>query len=494
MSTKWRSTSGGKGSRGHERPGRFRNGIRSHRSALREPQTFPRLTPAQIAVVKGYGSEERVPKGHLAVRARTTRARFLPGAGRRHRDSRRRCGGAPPETVRLHRAGEFTGELDLFNERKILVSGRAKEDSVVVAREAPRFPPHGDGGGRSQRAHHAGLHPAPRGADPPGAWRRGAGRPRTIPPTCCGCSASSHATAIRTACTTPIAIPMRPGFMECFSLKPEQLPVVIYSDTVVLKNPGDAELADALGLTEALDENHVYDLVVVGAGPAGLAAAVYAASEGLDTLVIEGHAPGGQAGTSSKIENYLGFPTGISGQALAGRARCRRRSSVPCSPSPRSVKAIDCAASPYRLHLEDGASVQTRSVVVATGARYGMLDIPNYAKFEGQGIHYAAHRNGGGSFAPARKPPSSAAAIRPDRPRCSVAPRQAPLHPGARAGLGGDHVGLSGAAHPRQFQHHAADAHRGGWRWTASAILPRSHGSSARTANAKRAPSATCSS
>ena len=111
------------------------------------------------------------------------------------------------------------------------------------------------------------------------------------------------------------------GFFTCFKLTPEQLPVVIASEERILRNPSTAALADELGLTETIDPEQVHDLVVVGAGPAGLAAAVYAASEGLATIVVEGMAPGGQAGTSSKIENYLGFPTGISGQALAGRAQ-----------------------------------------------------------------------------------------------------------------------------------------------------------------------------
>ena len=111
------------------------------------------------------------------------------------------------------------------------------------------------------------------------------------------------------------------GFLACFELTPDQLPVVIAPGERVLRNPATAVLADELGLTETIDPARVYDLAVVGAGPAGLAAAVYAASEGLNTIVVEGIAPGGQAGTSSKIENYLGFPTGISGQALAGRAQ-----------------------------------------------------------------------------------------------------------------------------------------------------------------------------
>jgi thioredoxin reductase (NADPH) len=143
-------------------------------------------------------------------------------------------------------------------------------------------------------------------------------------------------------------------------------------------------------MTEALDPAHVHDVAVVGAGPAGLAAAVYAASEGLDTIVLEGLAPGGQAGTSSKIENYLGFPTGISGQALAGRAQTQAQKFGARLAVSRHAAALDCAGEPFRLRLEDGQMVAARAVIVATGARYRKLAVENYDRFEGEGIHYAA--------------------------------------------------------------------------------------------------------
>lgn len=180
------------------------------------------------------------------------------------------------------------------------------------------------------------------------------------------------------------------GLLELLELKSSELPVVVVPGDRIMRNPPTTALADALGLTEAIDSDHVHDVAIVGAGPAGLAAAVYAASEGLDTIVIEGAAPGGQAGTSTRIENYLGFPTGISGQALAGRAQVQAQKFGARPVIPRRVTALHCDAHPHRLTLDDGQTVMARAVVIATGARYRKLDVPNYSRFEGHGIHYAA--------------------------------------------------------------------------------------------------------
>ncbi len=180
------------------------------------------------------------------------------------------------------------------------------------------------------------------------------------------------------------------GFLDCFSLAAADLPVVIAPGHRVLSKPSLAQLADDLGLTETFDHAQVFDLAVVGAGPAGLAAAVYGASEGLQTIVVESMAPGGQAGTSSKIENYLGFPTGISGQALAGRAQVQAQKFGARLALSRAVVGLDCDAAPYTLRLEDGESIRARAVVVATGARYRKLDVAGYERFEGAGIYYAA--------------------------------------------------------------------------------------------------------
>jgi thioredoxin reductase (NADPH) len=168
------------------------------------------------------------------------------------------------------------------------------------------------------------------------------------------------------------------------------LPAVVLSDGRTLHRPTIAELADELGITELPDPEMIYDVVVVGAGPAGLAAAVYAASEGLCTLVIEGTAPGGQAGTSSKIENYLGFPTGISGQRLASRAQLQALKFGVRFAISRDVVTAEQVGGIHKLTLAGGISVCSRAVVIASGAQYRKLSVENYSQFENHGIYYAA--------------------------------------------------------------------------------------------------------
>src|ERR671912_1933097 len=147
----------------------------------------------------------------------------------------------------------------------------------------------------------------------------------------------------------------------------EDVPIVVCGRDRALKRPTNRQLGQCLGISEELAPDAVFDVAVVGAGPSGLAAAVYAASEGLSTLVLEAEAPGGQAGTSSKIENYLGFPTGISGQALAGRAQIQAQKFGARIALPRLVERLDCDERPYSLHLDDGSRVRAKTVVIATG-------------------------------------------------------------------------------------------------------------------------------
>jgi thioredoxin reductase (NADPH) len=178
--------------------------------------------------------------------------------------------------------------------------------------------------------------------------------------------------------------------LDRFHVRIEEIPVVICNNRSVLRNPSIQELADCLGFNASIDETLVRDLIVIGAGPSGLAAAVYAASEGLDVLVIETAAPGGQAGSSSKIENYLGFPTGVSGQELANRATAQALKFGAEMMIAHSVARLNCDRRPYQVVLEDGKKLAARCIVISTGAQYNKPHIANLAKFEGQGVYYGA--------------------------------------------------------------------------------------------------------
>jgi thioredoxin reductase (NADPH) len=179
--------------------------------------------------------------------------------------------------------------------------------------------------------------------------------------------------------------------LDRFDVRPDEVPVVICAAAgCVMRNPTMQKLADALGLNAQIDESQIRDVVIVGAGPAGLAAAVYAASEGLDVLVIETASPGGQAASSSKIENYLGFPTGLSGQELAARALAQTEKFGAKMMVAHSVAKLDCSRRPFRIVLDNGNEIAARSVVIATGAQYNKPGIANLKKFEGNGVYYGA--------------------------------------------------------------------------------------------------------
>lgn len=355
---------------------------------LREAQTFPRLDAEMVARIAAHGVEEAVPAGACLYRRGDRSIDFfvvLAGS----------VDVFDAEDVEAGQAfvglgqGQFTGEMNLFNDRESLVSLRAGLDSRVL--RVPRL------------AFRRLMASEPDIAEiimravilrRVGFLRHGHGGVTLIG------DGHSRETLRLQRFLSRNAYPHRlvatdediaaPRLMLSLGLGSHDLPAVIAPGAVVLRRPHPSEVADRLGLTEAFEEGAVFDVVVVGAGPAGLAAAVYAASEGLSTMVVEQEAPGGQAGTSSKIENYLGFPTGISGAALAGRAQAQAQKFGARLAIARAATSLDCDGPPYRIGLEGGRSVCARAVVVATGARYRRLELPNYDRFEGQGIHYAA--------------------------------------------------------------------------------------------------------
>jgi thioredoxin reductase (NADPH) len=178
--------------------------------------------------------------------------------------------------------------------------------------------------------------------------------------------------------------------LDRFHVSAADIPVLIGCDGGVLRNPSNAQIAEHLGFNDAIDQTHVRDLVVVGAGPAGLAAAVYGASEGLDVLVLESNAPGGQAGSSSRIENYLGFPTGISGLELTGRAYAQAQKFGAEVLIARGATKLVCDRQPYAVQLDDGTRVPARAIIIAAGAEYRKPAIANITQFEGAGVYYGA--------------------------------------------------------------------------------------------------------
>jgi thioredoxin reductase (NADPH) len=354
----------------------------------REAQTFAKLSPRHLDRIRRYGDEIDYPKGSELFRRGQRGVDFfvvVEGAV----EIIDHGSGGPETIIHIHDERQFTGELDLFNNREILVSGVTGEDSRIIRVPRPNF----------QRMIEA---EAEIGEIIIRAFilrRVGLMRHAQAGVVVIGSSHSADTLRIQRFLSRngyPHRMldtdndPDAEGFLPCLKVTHAELPVVVLPEHDFLRRPTTPELADALGLTETIDPERVYDLTVVGAGPAGLAAAVYGASEGLDTLVIEPVAPGGQAGTSSKIENYLGFPTGISGQALAGRAQVQAQKFGARLAISRRASAIECDRMPMRLELEDGQRISTRAIVVATGARYRKLDLPDYDKFEGQGIHYAA--------------------------------------------------------------------------------------------------------
>jgi thioredoxin reductase (NADPH) len=178
--------------------------------------------------------------------------------------------------------------------------------------------------------------------------------------------------------------------LDRFDVKIDEIPVVICSGKAVLRNPTTQRLAECLGFSGPVDESRIRDVAIVGGGPAGLAAAVYAASEGLDAIVIEADFPGGQAGSSSKIENYIGFPTGVSGLELTRRAVVQAEKFGAQMMVGQRVVQVNCDRRPYKLSLENGDIVQARSIIIAAGAQYNKPNIANLKQFEGNGVYYAA--------------------------------------------------------------------------------------------------------
>lgn len=345
---------------------------------------FPTLTPVHLERIGAFGSARRVEAGEVLVRFGDHGDGFF--VVRRGRLDILRRGDA---LVIPCRAGQFTGESSSLSGRRVLVTIQAAEAAEVIAvsREQLKVLVQTDSelGEILMRAF---------------ILRRvelvanGFGDVVLL-----GSDHSPGTLRVREFLTrnshpyTYVDVDRDPGTQELldqFRVTVAEVPVLICRGTVVLRNPTNPEIAACLGFNEGVNTERVRDLVVVGAGPAGLAAAVYGASEGLDALVLESDVPGGQAGSSSRIENYLGFPTGISGQELADRAYAQAQRLGADLVVAREARRLLCERKPYAIETADGGRVSARAIIIATGARYRRLPLENLADFEGNGVYYAA--------------------------------------------------------------------------------------------------------
>jgi thioredoxin reductase (NADPH) len=351
---------------------------------------FPRLAPAQIARLLPVARRRRFAAGEMIYeRGSVKRAFYVLLDGRVEIASPSRVG---EERITIHGAGEFTGEVDMISGRQSLVGARALDATEVLEIDLADL-----------------RHIVMTDAELSELFLRAFAlrRAHLIANTLGGVVliGSGHsADTLRLK-----AFLVRNGhphvyldverdkdvetLLEHFRIGLGEIPVMICKDRDrALRNPSNAEVAAALGFNTALDAGHVHDLVVVGAGPSGLAAAVYAASEGVDVVVLESSAPGGQAGSSSRIENYLGFPMGISGQDLAGRAFLQAEKFGANLAVARVAVGLACADRRLRVTCADGGTVQGNAVVVASGAAYRKLTVPELGRFEGNGVYYGATR------------------------------------------------------------------------------------------------------
>ncbi len=355
--------------------------------AERRDQMFPRLSAEQIERLSRCGERKRFARGTVLFDQGDTLRNFHviisgemevvhPVDGRE-------------EPITVHAPGEFTGETTMLTGRRTLVRGRMREDGelLVMTPEALRKVVQADAELSEIFLRAFILRRVALIANSNGDA------------ILIGSSHSAATLRIREFLTrngqphTYLDVEKDQGvqvLLDRFQLRVEDVPVIICRYEKVLKNPTNEEVADCLGMNAAIEPAQVRDLVVVGAGPAGLAAAVYGASEGLDVLVVESNAPGGQAGSSSKIENYLGFPTGISGQALAGRAFMQAEKFGADVVIARSGARLRCERQPYLIDLADGTTVSTRTVIIATGAQYRKIPVPDLPRFEGVGVYYGA--------------------------------------------------------------------------------------------------------
>jgi thioredoxin reductase (NADPH) len=355
--------------------------------ATRGAQMFPRLSDEELTRLAKFGERRSYGAGEMVVRVgETGPGLVLIQSGQVQVSQHDRTG--EQTHIVTHERGNFMGELAQLSGRPFLVDARALTDVEAVAIAPDRLRAllvaEADLGERVMRAlilRRVGLIEAGAGpiivGDEANAdvlrlvnFLRRNGHPyQSLDPANDSCART---------------------LVERFSVAPEELPIVLCPGGQLLRNPTEHQLARCVGLVGPIDSERLYDLVVIGAGPAGLATSVYAASEGLSVLTIDCRSFGGQAGASARIENYLGFPTGISGMALMGRAFSQAQKFGVEMAIPDEAVKLECGNDPCHVQLATGERIQARSVVIATGARYRRLGVERLEDFEGTSVHYWA--------------------------------------------------------------------------------------------------------
>lgn len=348
---------------------------------------FPTLQPRDIAALGARGKKRDVRAGEVLFAEWDLDVKFfvvLEGAVEIIEHSR-----GSPHQVAVHQPGEFTGDVDTMSGRAALVEGRVVQDGRVLELDAAELRKAVEElpelGQTLIKAFLARRHLL---------LEEGFEGVRII-----GSRFSPESHRLRDFASRN-GIPFRfldletdaeaEALLRQFNVPASATPIVMDAEGEWHSNPSYADIGACMGMVRRMDEGRVYDLVVVGAGPAGLAASVYAASEGLDVLVADKMAPGGQAGTSARIDNYLGFPEGISGRELIQRAQLQAEKFGARLSVPSRVRSLGIDGGERIITLEDGSQLRSRCVLVASGVHYRELDVSNFADFKGAGIYYAA--------------------------------------------------------------------------------------------------------
>ena len=357
--------------------------------APQEEQVFPVLAAAQIVRLETHGKRRTVQHGEVLIEAGAQHyPLFLVLAGELE-VVRNSCAGE--ELATTHRQGQFSGELNLVTGRRSLATVRVTETGEVIEVERDSLL-----GLLQTDAELSEIFMRAFILRRVALIDRGFGdvvvlgsqySPRTLEVREF-LSRNAHPYTYLDLDNDEVS----QESLDRWKISPNEIPVVICRGEAVLRNPTNAQIADCIGFNEAIDvdESHIRDVVIVGAGPAGLGAAVYAASEGLDVLMIEANAPGGQAGSSMRIENYLGFPSGITGQELATRAFSQAEKFGAQMIIAKGATHLTCERRPYAIEIDNGTRVMARTVILATGAEYRGLPIENLASFNGAGVYYLA--------------------------------------------------------------------------------------------------------